>query len=590
MTQTLQNPRRSRLASLGLLAIAAVLGTAPLQLPTGFSCGHDFDFHLSSWFDALHSWRQGILYPHWAASANYGAGEPRFVFYPPFTWMLGAALGAVFSWRNVPLVLTSLILFAIGIAVRTLARQVMAEVPATLAACFAIFSAYTLFTVTERADFAELTGGVWFPLLLLFALRDLRNPQQPRRMLNGTIAPLALVLAGAWLSNPTVGVMASYLLAALAITITFMQRSWIPAFRAAISAALGLALSAFYWLPAWWQQRWVAIAQAVSDPGEQIQNSFLFGRHASPALQLHDIELRKVSAIVVFMVGLSTLALFLAWRRRALPGPRRWWIPIAAIPFAVLLLQLPISLPLWSALPQLRFLQFPWRWLVALEAPMALLLAAAVWPRSRRARIWAVVACALFFLASASVAGIVFHQNCDPEDAIPGMWVSYIHRIGFEGSDEYAPPGADNSTVATGLPDACLLADPGHELGAGDPDLAPQWTPDQHSCVAAWKFAKIGNAEHRQLAAVIPHDGYLVLRLRRYPAWRVRVNGHAAGQFNQREDGLMAIAVPAGSVTLTVDWTTTPDVLASRCISLLALAACLAVALLDRRRPQPQLK
>ena len=50
----------------------------------------------------LNSWRHGILYPHWAPSANYGAGEPRFVFYPPLTWMLGAALGAVLPWTLVP--------------------------------------------------------------------------------------------------------------------------------------------------------------------------------------------------------------------------------------------------------------------------------------------------------------------------------------------------------------------------------------------------------------------------------------------------------------------------------------------------------
>ena len=51
-----------------------------------------FRLSLVSWFDALNSWRHGIPYPHWTPSANYGAGEPRFVFYSPLTWMLGAAL------------------------------------------------------------------------------------------------------------------------------------------------------------------------------------------------------------------------------------------------------------------------------------------------------------------------------------------------------------------------------------------------------------------------------------------------------------------------------------------------------------------
>ena len=76
-----------------IVLLAAAIATGP-QLFRGNSCGHDFDFHLVSWFDCLSNWRNGILYPQWAPSPNFGAGEPRFVFYPPLTWMLGAALGS----------------------------------------------------------------------------------------------------------------------------------------------------------------------------------------------------------------------------------------------------------------------------------------------------------------------------------------------------------------------------------------------------------------------------------------------------------------------------------------------------------------
>ena len=38
-----------------------------------------------------------------------------------------------------------------------------------------------------------------------------------------------------------------------------------------------------------------------------------------------------------------------------------------------------------------------------------------------------------------------------------------------------------------------------------------------------------------------------------------------------RQDGLMAVPVPAGRVDLHVDWTTTPDVVLGRVISGLAL-------------------
>ena len=72
---TLRAPA-SRFGGPLVILLAALLATAAL-LVRATSCGHDFDFHLISWIDCLHSWRQGILYPHWAPSPNYGAGEPR---------------------------------------------------------------------------------------------------------------------------------------------------------------------------------------------------------------------------------------------------------------------------------------------------------------------------------------------------------------------------------------------------------------------------------------------------------------------------------------------------------------------------------
>ena len=154
-----------------LILLAAAVAVVP-QLIRGNSCGHDFDVHLVSWLDCVNAWRHGIPYPHWAPSPNYGAGEPRFVFYPPLTWMLGAALGVIFPWSIAPIVLTFLTLAGTGLATRALALEALDDAPATLAGCVALFSGFALFTAYERSAFPEFAGGVLLPLLLLFALRD----------------------------------------------------------------------------------------------------------------------------------------------------------------------------------------------------------------------------------------------------------------------------------------------------------------------------------------------------------------------------------------------------------------------------------
>jgi len=606
MTFAEKSIRLNRLIGPALVLLAAALATAP-QFLHGNSCGHDFDFHLVSWFDALNGWRHGLPYPHWTPSANYGAGEPRFIFYPPLTWMLGAALGAALPWPLVPIALTFLLLAGTGLATRALARQALEDGAATLAGCCAIFSGYALFTAYERSAFAEFAGGFWIPLVLLFLLRKGKSSAAPvsvwKRAFDGSAVPLALAVAGAWLANPTVGVMACYLLVAVALVAALLERSWAALLRAAVGAALGLGVIAAYLLPAAWERRWVDILQVTEDPGQTLENNWLFAVHADPQLQLHDAVLRTASIIVVAMVAIA-LSGVLACRLRGIlmtirsDQPQQtiadeqkiaqqgnsarialnWWLPLALIPVVVLLLQFSFSRPLWNLLPELRFLQFPWRWLIVLEAPMSVFFAAAVWPSGaarRWRRIAVATACIGIFLAMTVCAERVFFQGCDEEDSVAGMLGTYRGGQGFIGTNEYEPIGAENALLATGLPFACLASDPTAVLGVAasrpdNDDIPPTWQPTQHSCEATFA-AETNQPEHLNVQATLPHSGYLVLRLRSYPAWRISVNGQSVHNLPKRTDGLIAVPVPQGNVKVSADWTTTADVILGRWLSLIAV-------------------
>jgi hypothetical protein len=580
-----EQENRRRLIGLAVIMVAALVATAP-QLLLGNSCGHDFDFHLVSWLDAQQSWREGIVYPHWSPSANFGAGEPRFIFYPPLTWMLGAALGFVMGWKAVPIAITYLCLAGTGLATRALARQQLSEGPATLAGSAALFSGYALFTAYERSDFGELAGGFWIPLLLLFILRD-RMPKAPgwRRAFDGSAAPLALVVAGAWLSNAPLGVMACYLLAAVALVVAVLRRSGAPIVRATAAAAIGMGLAAFYMVPAAIEQHWVDIRQAIDDPGYQVENSWLFARHANPALELHDLELLKASGIATTMLAVAVSGMLVCWARHQLRGKTRWWIPLALIPLAVLFLQFPVSDPVWNLLPELRFLQFPWRWLVVAEAPMGIFFASAIWITRRRWRIAALTVCVLVFLAATGLAGFSFFQDCDEEDAVAGMLSVYRAGTGFEGVDEYAPLHADNSLLAMGLPVACLSPTATTSLGQASAGDELEWSPDQGGCEKTFPAAadRHESAEHLSVGADVPYDGYLILRLRRYPAWKVHVNGQLATPQPERADGLIAVPVPEGKDHVTVDWTATEDTWIGRWLSALALLLLLCTGWMERR-------
>lgn len=582
-----QRPSWKRTLAPGILVLAAFVAIAP-QLIRGNSCGHDFNFHFFSWLDLQHSWSQGIFYPRWASSPDYGAGEPRFIFYPPLEMMAGAALGSVLPWNLVPIALTFLILAGAGLATRALAREAMDDGPAILAGCAAIFFGYAMFTAYERTDFAELTGAIWMPLLLLYILRD-RNPAVStwKRALDGSTALLALPLAAAWLSNAPLGVMASYLVAAMALLAAVTARSWAPILRASIAAALGIALAAVYIVPAAWEERWVAIDRATGDLGAMVQGSWLFAHHSDPDLALHDYVLHQVSVILVAMVAATFCGVFISWRRGRLPGERKWWLPLAVIPLLVLLLQFPFSFPVWNRLPELHFLQFPWRWLVALEAPMGIFLAAAVWPANHRLRIAVIPLCAASFAVATFWAGYYWFQPSRPEDTVAALLARFHDGTVLDDSDQFAPPDSDDDLLALGLPDACLVSDPLIPLGQQASDGTVNWNASQGTCKATFSaIAPPGQAraEHLLIQARLDQAGYLVLRLRTYPAWRISVNGRTMAGLPVRDDGLMAVPVPSGAVQVAVNWTMTPDVIAGWSLSYLSAIAIVGLYLMERKR------
>jgi len=281
-----------------------------------------------------------VLYSHWAASANYGAGEPRFVFYPPLSWMLGGLLGALLPWTWVPLIFTLLTLLGLGWSFFTMAREWMPEDNAALSACVYVLNPYILFVAYERTAYGELLGGVWMPLLVLFALR--KKP---------SLLPLSAVIAALWLTNAPAAVMGCYAFVLIVIVAAITERRWTFLLRSAGALLLGLGLACFYLIPAVYEQRWVEITRAIGS-GMRVEDSFLFG-HTGEAF--HDQVLHTASWIAALLMASTAIAAWLSVKRRS-----SLWTPLVALA-ATFVLLLPFSDPVWRYLPELRYLQFPWR-------------------------------------------------------------------------------------------------------------------------------------------------------------------------------------------------------------------------------------
>jgi hypothetical protein len=544
-----------------LLIAGTALIAAGVLFARGNSCGHDFDFHLLSWMEVARAWHAGIIYPHWVQDANYGAGEPRLIFYPPASWLLGALLGVATSWHAAPVLFVLLAMLAAGAAMYLLAREWAPAGPATFAACLYVANPYAMFVAYERSAFGELLAAAWLPLMVLLALRR-----------SGSSALLGLSVAALWLTNSPAAVVGSYLLAVLALGMWIAEGKPWPALRATGGMALGLGLAAFYIVPAAFEQRWVQIERAIM-PGMRVEDSFLFAHTANA---FHDQVLHTASWILVLELAGASVAAYLAWKKRV--GAPARMVLTATLP-VILLLQLPASELIWKHAPHMKFLQFPWRWLMALSVAGCALAAMAV----VRQAMWRVVVAGMVIAAMAIGGALLFFQPCDDEDAVAAQVAGFRLGQGTEGTDEYTSVGVDNAAVQQHLPLVRVLRAMQDDTADDTPADNPEWRAGDPGSITAKVDARRWNGEHWTVGVVTPETGYAVLRLMDYPSWRVTVDGQPVHSRPLREDGLMAVPVKAGSHAIDVQWTATRDVVAGRAVSVIALLALAVVAMREHK-------
>ena len=539
-----------------LLICGTALVAAAVLVVRGNSCGHDFDFHLLSWMEVARAWHAGLVYPHWVQDANYGAGEPRLIFYPPASWMLGALLGVLAGWHAAPVLFVLLALVGAGSSMYLLACEWTTPESATLASCLYIANPYAMFVAYERTAYGELLAAAWLPLMVLFALR--RRP---------STAALGLSVAALWLTNSPAGVIGSYLLAMLALGMWIAEGKAWPAWRAAGGMLLGLGLAAFYIVPAAFEQRWAQISRAI-DPGMRVEDSFLFARTADA---FHTQVLRTASWIFVAEMAAAGVLAYLLWKQQTGGSARK--VFTATLP-VILFLQLPWSEWVWRHAPHLKFLQFPWRWLMALSL-IGCVLASMIKIRVRFAP--------LLIAGLAIGAAVLFFQPCDEEDAVAAQVAAFQTGDGTAGTDEYVPAGADNTDVQQYLPLVRVLRGAHDDAADGTGGDNPEWRTGNPGSIVAKVDAQRPDGEHWEVHVVTAQAGFAVLRLMDYPAWRVTLDGLVLGARPVRQDGLMVVPVSAGSHAIRVQWSVTRDVIAGRWITAIALLALVGVMVLEHR-------
>jgi len=543
-----------------LLALGVSLGTALLVIAPFFwlgnASGHDFGFHAASWLDAAGQWKEGIFFPRWTEWANHGFGEPRFIFYPPLSWMLGAALSFVVRWNAVPGVFIVIVETVAGLCSFALARRFLPRNAALFgAACYAA-NPYALLIVYMRSDFAEQLACALMPLVVLTALQLCGLVENRRGSVSRPMALFALVFAAVWLSNAPAAVITSYSVALLFAWAALEKKSMQPLWRGAGGLALGFALASFYLLPAAYEQRWVNIGQVLS-LGLQPADNFLYTMGNDLEHNVFNWIASSVAVLLLVMTGIAAIAaLQRTAQEQESDDRKKLWRVLLVLCAAAAILMVRQSAFLWLYLPKLRFVQFPWRWM-AIVAVLYAYFSADAMMRQRVRWIW----CVVVLVAVCGTATLLVKKTWWDSDDIPSLQEAIANDQGFEGTDEYDPVGDDHTNLPEKWARAQVL--PADESGGRAPDAEiriERWT-----------------AEERVVRVISTEPLRVALRLMDYPAWRVEVNRKAVTPEHAENNGEMIVVLAPGTQRITARFVRTPDRTLGSAISLLGVLTLLAL-------------
>lgn len=561
---------------LGLFAYLPIL-SEPGVINTG-----DSAFLLMRLHQLVLNLQGGVFPVRWMPDAAYGLGTPFFNFYASLPYYVAGLLnllGFGYVWS---LKLTQVLGFAAStVFAYLLARRLWASRAAALLTALAYtYAPFHIIQVYVRGDaLSEFYAFAFYPLILLALLRLRQKPSYINT------AFLALAYGGLILSHNISALVFSPFVALYTLFLAVTSKTGqdkAAAFRFSLtglaSIGLGLALSAWFWLPALLEGKWVHLERMTSGylnysghfrSADLIQWKILFDYHreASP------YAMGAVQAILA-MAGTASILIWWTRRRHLERNSAFFLLMLASVTFLIT----PLSRPIWDALPLLPFVQFPWRLLAVQALPLSLIIGyLARWPNKMTARLgspksWRGIIAGALGLALLTTAildlpveYLVIDDVTSEQVALYEYFTAYV---GSTSRNEYQPRWVEPSPFTS----AVLLND-----GEKPPPLAVQGE------LSEAKLLTQEPTEERWLVEIASPQAALAFHTYYFPGWQGYVDGQPVETRPIEGLGYIGLAVPQGSHQVTLRLERTPVRAVGEGLSLAAVLTIIGLLIAGRK-------
>jgi hypothetical protein len=542
--------------ALVLFACSVLLIARQFTNPNFPSCVIDDSVLHMSWVQQFStSLAQGYWLPRWMPDSNGGYGSPVFIFYSPVVYYLTALLkfgtGSVIVAMKLARFLA---LFLSGLAFFAYARGMVPSKTALVVALVYIALPFHVLDISYWTLYAEPWAWIWFPLILMF----LRQMLDSDRWNSPSMRMFAVCYGGLILTHLVSAYMFSFVIAGYTLFRRNRKSVLVALGQVGLATGLGLALVAFFLLPAYYEQRFVHIDYITLRPEFNFRNTFLFFPVAD---FMRDAPFQsRTNALLQSVTLLQTLwaitGLFLIFRVGTIADSIKREVGFAAgVGLSCLFLMSRVSVWVWDWVPRLPQIQFSTRWLSVFSLAVAWIGGVSLdLLRTRRAQNW--INLLHFSLAFIMIlgTGVLVLSAC---------FLSEEHHERALQSVQNAPEYNPRAMVDWTRQEIWPIAPP-FKVSEGQAQVEiEQWL-----------------AQDRTLIVEAQTRVRLKVRLFDYPGWTVLDNGVAVSPGLDPATGSMLLDVSPGHHRITLSFRSTRWRTAAMVLSVIAAATLLGPSLL----------
>ncbi|UCC61761.1 MAG: glycosyltransferase family 39 protein, partial [Anaerolineae bacterium] len=582
---------------IGLLAVVVLLMAVALSplLRADQPCTHDGGLHYFRIVAMRYALDDGLLVSRWVPDLAFGYGYPFFNYRAAVSYYLG--LGLYLTGLTLPQALNTVyVLSLLGSAIGAylLGRDLFGRRAGLVAAVAYVYAPYPFIDALVRGNMPESVALAWLPFIL-WAFRRLLLSGRTRYLLASTV-----LLALLWLSHNISSLLFTPFLVLYLLVVWLIRGRRDHLVAAGVALALGVGLTAFFWVPAVLEKDQVQLHLSRTTRNNDYHYNFITLSEvlaqpdpADPALLNPPLQL-PLGLWLVVLAALGTALALWRWRGRDPQddaddlGRRERWASVvffALSAVAMIFMATRASLGIWENLPLIPFVQFPWRFVGRAVLPLSLLAAAffAALPRDRQpaSRLpW------LAFLGSASLL-VLFAlpftyppTGYCPAEPRPDMLdlFSYERSTVLVGVD---PEGSYFPVTVQARPSGSPL-EAGYAAILANPDRADRAPIARFDATSLPEGAIIHQAEYTPNRARLEIETPTPVRARyltfAFPGWRVLVDDRPVEIIPSDPEGLITFDLPAGRHVVEVAWGSTPVRAVATIVSLAALAGVAFVA------------